>query len=197
MSLSCRCLIIAAVEPKEIRTLYKRFRRLDRSRKGTISADDLLMVPEVAMNPLATRLVAMFQRDAEDRINFRSFAVGLSVFGEKTTTADKVAFVFRLFDINNDGYLDSSDLSNVLASMTGKSLDEPTVAAIVSKTLSQADRDGDGRISLRDFMACTDLFPWDELIVPVKKVQRAQYLEETAREKARGGSALPLATPDA
>jgi Ca2+-binding EF-hand superfamily protein len=40
--------------PKEIKILYKRFRRLDRSGRGTISADDLTMIPELAMNPLAS-----------------------------------------------------------------------------------------------------------------------------------------------
>jgi hypothetical protein len=76
-------------EPKEIKTLYRRFRRLDRSARGTLSADDLTMIPEVAMNPLAPRLVAMFERDGEDRINFRSFARGLSVLSDKSSPATK------------------------------------------------------------------------------------------------------------
>jgi serine/threonine-protein phosphatase 2B regulatory subunit len=57
--------------------------RLDRGKTGTIAADDLLMVPEVSMNPLAARLTALFERDADDRINFRSFVAGLSVFSER------------------------------------------------------------------------------------------------------------------
>lgn len=69
-----------AVEPKEIKTLYRRFRRLDRAGRGTISTDDLLMIPEISMNPLAPRLTTIFDRDADDRINFRSFVQGLSIF---------------------------------------------------------------------------------------------------------------------
>lgn len=73
-----------AVEPKEIKTLYKRFRRLDRGGRGTISSDDLMMIPEVAMNPLSSRLVSqLFERDPDDRINFKSFVMGLSVFSER------------------------------------------------------------------------------------------------------------------
>jgi Ca2+-binding EF-hand superfamily protein len=41
------------------------------------------MIPEVAMNPLASRLTSLFERDIEDRINFKSFVSGLSVFSEK------------------------------------------------------------------------------------------------------------------
>jgi serine/threonine-protein phosphatase 2B regulatory subunit len=70
-------------EPKEIRTLFKRFRRLDRGNRGTISSDDIIMIPEVAMNPLASRLTALFPRDSEDRITFTSFVSGLAIFSEK------------------------------------------------------------------------------------------------------------------
>lgn len=73
---------LTCYEPKEIQKLFKRFRRLDRGFRGTISAEDLIMVPELAMNPLAPRLVALFPRDAEDRINFTSFVTGLAVFSE-------------------------------------------------------------------------------------------------------------------
>jgi hypothetical protein len=37
--------------------LYKRFRSLDRSRKGYISAEELMSIPELSINPLAQRLV--------------------------------------------------------------------------------------------------------------------------------------------
>ena len=72
-------------EPKEVKALYKRFRRLDIAQRGTLSEDDLLRIPEVVMNPLAPRMLAMFERNAEGRINFRSFARGLSVFNERAT----------------------------------------------------------------------------------------------------------------
>ena len=73
---------LTSYEPKEIQKLFKRFRRLDRGFRGTISADDLIMIPEVAMNPLAPRLVALFPRDAEGRINFTGFVTGLAIFSE-------------------------------------------------------------------------------------------------------------------
>jgi Ca2+-binding EF-hand superfamily protein len=41
----------------EIESLYKRFRSLDRGRKGYISAEELMSIPELSINPLAQRLV--------------------------------------------------------------------------------------------------------------------------------------------
>lgn len=55
-------------EPKEIKSLYRRFRRLDRKGRGTLSVDDLAMIPEVIMNPLYKRLIAMFECDKEGSI---------------------------------------------------------------------------------------------------------------------------------
>ena len=73
----------AADEPKEIKALYKRFRRLDRSGRGTLSNDDLQMIPEIAMNPLSARLQVLFVKDGEDRINFKSFVSALAIFSDK------------------------------------------------------------------------------------------------------------------
>jgi hypothetical protein len=175
-------------EPKEVKTLYKRFRRLDRSRRGTISADDLLMIPEVVMNPLAARLVQLFKRDGEDRINFRSYAMGLSVFNERAHAAEKAAALFRVFDMDADGFISGADLRAILGMMVGTSLSAASVDAIVAKTIAQCDLDGDGRISLADFSITMDRYPWDAFTVPVKKTSRLEYFNNSySEEVARSG----------
>ena len=77
-------------EPKEIKTLYKRFRRLDLGQRGTLGDDDLLRIPEVIMNPLAPRLIAIFDRNADGRIDFRAFARALSLFNERSSPQVKI-----------------------------------------------------------------------------------------------------------
>lgn len=82
---------LAAVSPKEIKTLYKRFRRLDRTGRGTISTDDLTMIPEVCMSPLAPRICeVLFEFDGDGRVNFASFAKGLAFFNRKAPTEVKM-----------------------------------------------------------------------------------------------------------
>lgn len=51
---------------REIQSLYKRFRNLDKQHKGYISEDELLNIPELAISPLASRIVQVFQN-----INFK------------------------------------------------------------------------------------------------------------------------------
>ena len=74
--------------------LYKRFRRLDRSGRGTICNDDLQMIPEIAMNPLSSRLTVLFERDSEDRINFKNFASTLAVFSNRAKPEQKCRGAF-------------------------------------------------------------------------------------------------------
>ena len=70
--------------------MYSRFRRLDRGRKGTITADDLQMIPELAMSPLAPRIVALFERDCEDGINFKHFLQTLAPFRSTASIEQKL-----------------------------------------------------------------------------------------------------------
>lgn len=69
--------------PQQIEKLYSRFTQLDRAHCGSLSKNDLLSIPELAINPLCDRLIEMFffDRDQEDeRINFRQFMRVLAAF---------------------------------------------------------------------------------------------------------------------
>lgn len=71
-----------AVTPNQIERLYSRFTALDRNDCGTLSRDDFLRIPELAINPLGERIVnAFFQGDEfTDRVNFRQFMQVLAHF---------------------------------------------------------------------------------------------------------------------
>lgn len=76
----------------EIEKLYSRFAHLDRSNCGTLSKDDFLSIPELAINPLCDRLIKMFfsnpnpDHEHEERINFKQFVYVLATFN--TTSGD-------------------------------------------------------------------------------------------------------------
>ena len=181
-----------ADEPKEIKSLYRRFRRLDRGGRGTISEADLTMIPEVVMNPLAKRLCAMFDRDEGDRINFRSFARGLSVLGERASPDVKTRALFRIYDADGDGFITEADIRAVLALATGKAMEPSEVAEVVKQTLAAVDKDGDGKISLDDFRA-TRVAPFDSFHVPVSRAQRDNYfLRLELEEQNKHNSAVPF-----
>jgi serine/threonine-protein phosphatase 2B regulatory subunit len=83
------------VSPPEIRSMYSRFRRLDRGRKGTITSDDLQMIPELAMSPLAPRIVALFENECDDGINFKHFLRVLAPFQATASLSQRLKCTSR------------------------------------------------------------------------------------------------------
>jgi hypothetical protein len=75
---------------EEVESLYRRFRSLDKGRKGFVTSEELLAIPEVSINPLHQRLARMFAS-----VNFKEFAYLLSFFSPRASREDKVKFMFR------------------------------------------------------------------------------------------------------
>ena len=138
----------------EIRRLYKRFRKLDTSKSGGVTRKDLLKIPELSMNPLAQRITSLFQ--SEDQvdgsfINFRDFLRMLSVFSERAERIEKERMAFRVYDINRDGFISENDLYEVLKTMIGENVSDKALWEVVRETISNADLDGDGKLSFAEF----------------------------------------------
>lgn len=72
---------VILVTAKQIERLYSRFTSLDRNDSGTLSREDFLRIPELAINPLCERIVHSFFADSnDDRVNFRQFTKVLATF---------------------------------------------------------------------------------------------------------------------
>ncbi len=55
----CDC----AVSGPEIQRLKKRFMKLDKDGNGSIDKDEFLQIPQIANNPLASRMIAIFDEE--------------------------------------------------------------------------------------------------------------------------------------
>lgn len=60
---------------------------------------------------------------------------------------------FRIYDMDKDGYISNGELFQVLKMMVGNNLKDTQLQQIVDKTIINADKDGDGRISFEEFCA--------------------------------------------
>ncbi|CAI8037446.1 Protein phosphatase 2B regulatory subunit cnb-1, partial [Geodia barretti] len=69
----------------------------------------------------------------------------LSLYNIRDTVA------FRIYDINQDGFISNGELFQVLKTMVGNNLTEKQLQEIVDKTILYADKDGDGKISFQEF----------------------------------------------
>ncbi|KAI9103247.1 hypothetical protein DFS34DRAFT_642104 [Phlyctochytrium arcticum] len=133
-------------------TLYTRFKHLDKDNSGSISIEEMTAIPELAMNPLSKRVVAVFDSDGRNEVNFRQFVAALSVFGKQAKREQKLSFAFKVYDVNGDGVIDSADLYHVLKLMVGTNLSDEQVHSLVDQTILEADvLDKDGTISFDEF----------------------------------------------
>ena len=67
----------------EIQRLHKRFMKLDKNNSGTIDKDEFLSIPGISSNPLAHRVIDIFDEDGGGDVDFKEFLLGLSAFSSK------------------------------------------------------------------------------------------------------------------
>ncbi|KAL5394473.1 Calcineurin subunit B [Paraphaeosphaeria minitans] len=106
----------------EVDRLRKRFMKLDKDNSGTVDRDEFLALPQISSNPLATRMIAIFDEDGGGDVDFQEFVSGLSAFSSKGNKEEKLRFAFRVYDIDRDGYISNGELFIVLKMMVGSNL---------------------------------------------------------------------------
>ncbi|KAG8936762.1 Calcineurin subunit B [Tulasnella sp. 408] len=77
----------------------------------------------------------------------------------------KVAF--RVYDIDRDGYISNGELFLVLKMMVGNNLKNTQLQQIVDKTIMEADKDRDGKLSLEEFTQMVAKTVHQNLTLPV------------------------------
>ncbi|XP_006863062.1 PREDICTED: calcineurin subunit B type 1 [Chrysochloris asiatica] len=140
----------------EIKRLGKRFKKLDLDNSGSLSVEEFMSLPELQQNPLVQRVIDIFDTDGNGEVDFKEFIEGVSQFSVKGDKEQKLRFAFRIYDMDKDGYISNGELFQVLKMMVGNNLKDTQLQQIVDKTIINADKDGDGRISFEEFCALRD-----------------------------------------
>lgn len=79
----------------------------------------------------------------------------INIQGDKES---KLRFAFRIYDVDNDGYISNGELFQVLKMMVGNNLKDTQLQQIVDKTILFADKDEDGRISFEEFCSVSNIY---------------------------------------
>ncbi|RUS30128.1 hypothetical protein BC938DRAFT_479826 [Jimgerdemannia flammicorona] len=170
------------VSVDEIQRLYKRFMKLDKDGSGSIDKEEFLSIPQIANNPLASRMIAIFDEDGGGDVDFKEFIKGLSAFSAKGNKREKLqcmykfcsrasgvvqlygddltisyrshaqTVAFKVYDMDRDGFISNGELFIVLKMMVGNNLKDNQLQQIVDKTIMEADKDMDGKISFDEFL---------------------------------------------
>jgi Ca2+-binding EF-hand superfamily protein len=81
---------ISGYSTTEVRRMYLRFIKLDSRKVGTVSKEDLMRIPELAMNPLVDRIVDVLGLDNRSRLNFTQFLQSLAPFSRSASRETKL-----------------------------------------------------------------------------------------------------------
>ena len=90
-------------------------------------------------------------REESGEIDFSEFVMGLSHLSTKEDKEEKLRFAFRIYDIDNNGFISDVELFQVLKTMVGDNLKDFQIQEIVDMTIRSADKNLDGRINFDEF----------------------------------------------
>jgi len=142
---------VDAFSSEEVSRLEKRFQKLDMDKSGSISIGEFVSVPELKENPLVKRVVDIFDSDLNGEVDFKEFVLGLAQFSNRDNDEHRLQFIFRIYDMDRDGYISNGELFQVLKMMTGSNLSDQQLQQVVDKTIIYLDKDADGKISFEEF----------------------------------------------
>jgi serine/threonine-protein phosphatase 2B regulatory subunit len=132
---------------------------------------------ELGANPFTPRIFQLFDTDGDGLLDLNEFTQAITQFSSlsgdrfglhrlmlssqvprlKPSLTDPIMmeeFVFTLFDIDQDGFVSSSELFGMLNGMVGITISsESQLEAVVGSAMKEFDLDGDGKLSLTEFKA--------------------------------------------
>lgn len=108
-------------------------------------------------NLFVDRVFELFDIKGNNVIEFEEFVLSLSVFHPNAPLEEKARFAFTIYDINQSGAIEPTELKRFLVAIMADNpdvhLDDDALDKIVVDTFKQVDVTGDGKINPEEWMA--------------------------------------------
>jgi len=151
----------------EIVKLYEHFKTLSKESSkdaddGYVDKNEFHTILGLKESLFVDRMFILFDADKDNRIDFKEFLCGLSIFSEKGTMDEKLKFSFKIYDIDGDSFISKLELGKLLeASLKENSLELPQeqLDGIVNATFVEADTDKDEKISFDEYRVLVTKHP--------------------------------------
>lgn len=133
-------------ELKEAFTIY------DKDGDGFITTKELgTVMRALGQNPTEADLldkILEIDISKTGKLNFKDFCTVMSKKMKPITSKEDISAAFRVFDIDNNGFISAHELRHVMTNLGEKLSEEEAIEMV-----READKDGDGVINYNDFIA--------------------------------------------
>ncbi|KDR09429.1 calcium and integrin-binding protein 1-like isoform X2 [Zootermopsis nevadensis] len=122
------------------------------------------LLPQLKVNPFVDRLYDVFfprrGRNGEIYFSFEDMLDMCSALSPECPDKVKAMWAFRVFDFNNDNYIDEEDLTMIIDRLTQKKqLTYDEKEKIIKIILKEVDLGKSGKISSREFVHAVTKMP--------------------------------------
>ncbi|XP_070284955.1 calcium and integrin-binding family member 4 [Myotis yumanensis] len=119
-------------------------------KEATLTTDQVSSLPALRANPFRDRICRVFSHN--DVFSFEDVLGMASVFSEQACPSLKIEYAFRIYDFNENGFIDEEDLQRiVLRLLNSDDVSEDLLTDLTSHVLNESDLDNDNMLSFSEF----------------------------------------------
>jgi len=116
------------------------------ARMKRLNKEEVRSVEQLANNPFTPRLVDIFSERGDECLTFDEFLDLFSVFSSRAPKEEKIKVAFRMYDFDDNGFIDPVDLEMVIETMLKladdddrERLSEEERICIIQKVITEGD----------------------------------------------------------